>query len=173
MRVGKLAAVVGVTAGVLGAGSAAVAAATPQGGKIRVFVTNTSNTTGKILVTGAIGDYGTTVSENANGKVDPNGDFKKVTLKQGGFLVDGTALNKKLNNAKPTINRSNCSLSFSGTGPTTIGHGTGAYAGISGNVAITVTFAEIGKKTAKGCSLNGNGLAGYQSITGSGSVSFK
>jgi hypothetical protein len=173
MKVGKLAAVVGVTACALGAGSATVAAATPQGGKIRVFVTNTSATTGKILITGAIGDYGTTVSEDASGKVKAGGNFKHVTLKHGGFVVNGTALQQKLNHAKPTINRSNCSFSFSGTGPTTVGGGTGAYAGISGNIAITVTFAEIGKKTAKGCSLNGNGLAGYQSITGTGSVSFK
>ncbi len=173
MRVGKLAAVVGVTACALGAGSVALAASTPQGGKIRVFVTNTSPTKGTIVITGAIGDYGTTVSQDANGKPDPNGNFEKVTLKQGGFIVNGTELNKKLNNAKPTINKANCSFSFTGTGPTTVGDGTGAYAGISGNIAITVTFAEIAKKTAKGCSSNGNGLAGYESITGSGTVSFK
>src|ERR1700744_2631379 len=81
MRVAKLLAAVGVTACVLGAGSATVAAATPQGGKIRVFVTNTSATKGKIVITGAIGDYGTTVSQDANGKVDANGAFEKVTLK--------------------------------------------------------------------------------------------
>ena len=173
MRVGKVATVVGVAACALGVGSTAVAAATPQGGKIRIFVTNTSNTTGKILVTGAIGDYGTTVSQNASGKVDANGDFEKVTLKQGGFIVNATGLNKKLNSVKPTINRSNCSFSLSGTGPTTIGDGTGAYAGISGNIAITVAFAEIAKKTAKGCSPNARPLASYQSISGSGSVSFK
>jgi hypothetical protein len=173
MRVGKLAAVVGVTACALGAGSATVAAATPQGGKIRIFVTNTSATKGKILITGAIGDYGTTVSEDANGKPNPNGNFEKVTLKQGGFLVNGTELNKKLNQAKPVVNQANCSVSFSGTGPTTIGDGTGAYAGISGNISITVTFAEIAPKTAKGCSPNGKALAGYQSITGAGSVGFK
>ena len=173
MRVGKVAAVVGVAACVLGAGSATVAAATPQGGKIRVFVTPTSETKGKIVVTGAIADYGTTVSQDANGKVDPNGSFEKVTLKQGGFVVDGTALNKKLEHSKPTINKTNCSLSFTGGAPTTIGAGTGAYAGIGGKVAITVTYAEIASKTAKGCKFNGNGVAGYQSITGSGSVSFR
>jgi hypothetical protein len=173
MRVGKFVAVVGVSAFALGAGAATVAAATPQGGKIRVFVTPTSETNGKIVITGAIGDYGTTVSQDANGKADPNGNFEKVTLKQGGFIVDGTALNKKLDKAKPTVNKANCSVSFTGTAPTTVGSGTGAYAGISGKIAITVTFAQIAKKTAKGCSMSGNGLAGYQSITGSGSVSFQ
>jgi hypothetical protein len=174
MRVGKLAAVVGVTACALGAGSVALAASTPQGGKIRVFVTNTSATKGKILITGAIGDYGTTVSQDANGKVDPNGAFEKVTLKQGGFIVNATALNKKINSSKPAINKANCSVVVSGTGPVTIGNGTGAYAGITGKVAITVTFGGILPKTAKGCNFGNNAkLSGsYQSITGTGSVSF-
>jgi hypothetical protein len=175
MRFRKLATVVGVTACALGAGSTALAASSQQGGKIRVFVTNTSATKGKILSTGAIGDFGTTITEDANGKPDPNGNFQKVKLKHGGFLVNGTALNKKIDHAKPTFNRSNCSISFSGTGPATIGGGTGAYAGITGKVTITVTFAGIAPKTAKGCNLGQNAkIAGqYQSITGSGTVSFK
>jgi hypothetical protein len=174
MRVGKLAAVVGVTACALGAGSAALAAATPQGGKIRVFLTATSATKSTIVITGAIGDYGTATSEDANGKVDPNGNFEKVTLKQGGFLVDGTALNKKLSHSKPTLNKANCSFVFGGTGPTTISDGTGAYAGITGKVAITLTFAGIAPKTAKGCNFGSNKVSGgYQSITGTGSVSFQ
>jgi hypothetical protein len=175
MRIGKLALAVGVTACLLGAGPAALAASTPKGGKIRVFVTNTSATKAKILVTGAIGDYGTTVSQDANGKVDPNGAFQKVTLKHGGFLVDATALNKKLNSVKPTINTTNCSIVFSGTAPTIVEDGTGAYKGITGKVAITITFAGIAPKTAKGCNLANNAptFGQYQSITGTGSVSFK
>ena len=116
-----------------------------------------------------------TVSQDANGKVDPNGDFEKVTLKHGGFLVDATALNKKLSSAKPTVNKTNCSFAFTGTGPTTVEHGTGAYTGITGKVAITVTFAGIAPKTAKGCDLANNAPTHgvYQSITGTGSVSFK
>jgi hypothetical protein len=175
MRVGKLAVAVGVSSCLLGAGATALAASTAKGGKIRVFVTNTSDTKGKILITGAIGDYGTTVSQDANGKADPNGNFEKVTLKHGGFLVDGTALNKKFNSAKPSFNKTNCSFSFTGTGPTTVEDGTGAYAGITGKVAISVTFAGLAPRTAKGCNLAGNAptLGAYQSITGTGSVSFK
>jgi hypothetical protein len=174
MRVGKLAMAVGVTACLLGAGSAALAASTPKGGKIRVFVTNTSATKAKITITGAIGDYGTTVSQDANGKVDPNGDFHKVSLKHGGFIVDATALNKKLS-ANPTLNKTNCSFSFSATGPTKVEKGTGAYKGITGKVAITVTFAGIAPKTATGCNLSDNAptFGEYQSTTGTGSVSFK
>jgi hypothetical protein len=169
------AAVAYATACLLGAGSAALAASTPTGGKIRVFVTNTSATNGKILITGAIGDYGTTVSQDAYGKVDLNGDYEKVTLKHGGFIVNASGLNKKLNRSKPTVNTTNCSVSFTGTGPTTIGNGTGAYAGITGKVAITITFAGIAPKAAKGCNLANNAptFGAYQSITGTGSVSFK
>ena len=46
MRVAKLATVVGATACLLGAGSVALAASHPKGGKVRVFVTNTSPTKG-------------------------------------------------------------------------------------------------------------------------------
>jgi hypothetical protein len=173
MRVGKLAAVVSVTACVLGAGSAAVAASTPTGGKIRVFVTSTSATKGTILITGAIGDYGTTISEDANGKADPNGNFEQVKLQQGGFLVNATALNKKLNSGKPTVNKANCSLAFTGTGPATISDGTGVYAGITGKVALTVTFAGVATKTAKGCNFSKTFKSSYQSIQGTGSVSFQ
>jgi hypothetical protein len=175
MKAGKLAIAVGVTGCLVAAGPVALAASVPKGGKIRIFVTNTSDTKGKILITGAIGDYGTTVSQDANGKADPNGAFEKVTLKHGGFMVDATALNKKLSSAKPTINTANCSVAFTGTGSGTIEDGTRAYAGISGKVSITVTFAGIAPKTAKGCNLADNAptYGAYQSITGSGTVRFR
>ena len=177
-RVGKLATAVGATAVLLGAGSVALAASPasqPKGGKVRVFVTNTSPTKGKILITGAIGDYGTNVSEDANGKVDPNGNYEKVKLRHGGFIVNTTALNKKLSHLVPTVNKTNCSIVVSGRGPVTVGSGTRSYAGISGKVTITVTFAGIAKKTAKGCDFAENAptRGQYQSITGTGSVSFK
>ena len=116
MKVLKIAVAAGVLAGAAIVGPAAVAAGTQAGGPIKVFVTNTSSTKGKILVTGAIGDYGTTVSVDKNGKADPNGNFEKVTLKQGGFWVDATGLNKKLNSAQPQVNTATCSAVFGGTG---------------------------------------------------------
>jgi hypothetical protein len=168
---------VGVAAGVLASlavGSAALAASTPAGGAIRVFVTNTSSTKAKITVTGAIGDYGTTVSVDKNGKVDPNGAYEKVTLKQGGFWVDATALNKKLNTAKPQLNTATCSVVFGGTAPTKVFNGTGLYTGISGTVNITVTFAGIQPRKNGKCDLSQSAptLGQYQSITGTGSVKF-
>jgi hypothetical protein len=173
MRVRKIVIAAGITACLLGATASADASQT--GGKIRVFVTYQTPTKAKILVTGAIGDYGTTISQDANGKPDPNGNFEKVTLKQGGFIVDGTALNKEVNSSRPKMNKANCSVAFTGTGPTTLEDGTGAYAGITGKIAITITYAGIAQKTAKGCNMSNNApfYGQYQSITGIGTVSFK
>lgn len=179
MRVHKFAIGAGAIACLLGTATAAAGAApAPSGGPIRVFITKQTSTRDKVLVTGAIADYGTEVAENANGKVDPNGDFEKVTLKQGGFIVDGTALTKAIQKqfSKQRINPTNCSLAFTGTGPSTIGSGTGAYAGISGQVRITLTVAGIAPKTKKGeCNLSESGVlyGSYQGVTATGTVSFK
>jgi hypothetical protein len=55
------------------------------------------------VVVGAIGDYGTAVSQDKNGKPDLNGVFEKFTLKQGGFTVDATVLDEALGKVKPKV----------------------------------------------------------------------
>jgi hypothetical protein len=177
-KVVKLAVAATVLASLVG-GSIASAATSPAGGAIRVFVTNTSDTKGKILVTGAIGDYGTTLSTNKNGKVNANGNYEQIKLKQGSFEVNGTQLNKDLNHGKSEVNKSTCSQEFSGSGPATLFNGTGLYTGISGTVKITVTFAGIAPRFASGAkkgqcnfSENAEPLGIYQSITGVGKVKF-
>ena len=45
---------------------------------------------------------------------------------------------------------------FSGSGPSTIEDGTGADAGMSGKLTLTVVFAGIAPKTAKGRNLANN-----------------
>jgi len=161
-------------------GSVALAAgSTPAPGRIKVFVTAINNTKSKILVTGAIGDYGTGVPTDKNGKVVPNGGFQKITLKQGGFVVDATGLNKGLSPASPQINKATCSTVFSGSGPGTLGNGTGRYQGIGGKVTITITFAGIAPRFTSGakkgqCNFGQNvqPLGAYQSITATGKVTF-
>jgi hypothetical protein len=163
----------------MGAGATALAASGPAGGKIQVFVTNISSTKAKILITGAIGDYGTTLTVDKNGKVDANGTYQKVTLKKGGFWINATALNQKLNKAQPLTNKATCSLVFTGGAPTTPFDGTGAYQGIGGSVKVTVTFAGIAPRFTSGAhkgqcnfSQNAPSLASYQSIGGAGNVTF-
>jgi hypothetical protein len=174
MKVFRSVAALAAAGSLLTTGSLAIAASTPKGGKIRVFVINTSDTQSKILITGAIGDYGTSVSQDANGKVDPNGNFTKVTLKHGGFMINTTALNNTLDRTKPTINTTNCSVVVIGSASITLYDGTGAYTGISGKVVVTLTFAGLAPKTAKGCNLaNGPTHGMYSAVTGIGRVSFK
>ncbi len=183
MRVVKVAVCVAVLGNLLLGGASAFAAATPRtpvGGPVRVFVTPGNGAGGKIVIAGAIGDYGTTLNINKNGTADPNGNYAKATLRKGTFEVNKTALNAKMNNARPTVNNLNtCSAVISGTAPVTVLGGTGLYTGITGTVNITVTevfvlpFYTSGKH--KGHCNEGNGgqpVAFYESVIGTGTVSF-
>jgi hypothetical protein len=154
---------------------------TPSSGPIKVWVTpagqnTTTKTPGKILITGAIADYGTVISTNAAKKPTAKGSYKLLRLKNGTILVDGAPLNTALTAAKPsTFNTSNCSAIFGATAPVTLGSGTGAYAGISGTVTITATFAFIGPKTKNGdCTMKTSAepISTYSAISGSGTVNF-
>jgi hypothetical protein len=180
MKAWKAVLCVAVLGCVLAGGSAAMAAGgSPSPGKIKVFVTQVNATKSKLLITGAIGDYGIGVSTDKNGKVDPNGAFQKITLKQGGFVVDATGLNQGLAHASPQINKATCSTVFSGSGPGILEKGTGLYQGIGGKVTITVTFAGIAPRFTSGakkgqCNFaqNVQPLGSYQSITATGKVTF-
>ena len=105
---------------------------------------------GKIVVTGAIGDFGTTTNTNKAGKPNPNGGYVKIKLHQGGFRVNAVALNKKLNSLQPTFNAATCSASGTGSANVTVFDGTGLYAGISGKIKITAAFAFVGPRLANG-----------------------
>jgi hypothetical protein len=158
----------------------ALGASAPAGGKVSVYVTQSPNSSkGTIIVTGAIGDYGKTINVDKSGKPNPNGAYVKITLQQGSFLVNATQLNAKLNHLQPTVSTATCSVAASGTGPVSLSDGTGLYTGISGNLQITVKFAFILPRFSSGphkgqCngSNNARPLAQYQSIAGSGTVSF-
>lgn len=179
MKVFKMAFGAIVLASVLAGSSLALAAGgRPTGGKVTFYVTPGTHKD-KILATGAIGDYGTALSVDKNGKPSANGNFEKISLKQGGFEVDATQLNKALSHLQPTVNRTTCSFDFSGSGPGTLLNGTGQYAGISGKLTINVTFASIAPRFKSGakkgkCNLSQKAapLAEFTSITASGKVSF-
>jgi hypothetical protein len=179
MRAFRTAAAVAAAGTLLATGSLALAdsgSAAPKGGSIKIFVTDFGPTTATITITGAIGDYGTIVSTDKNGKVDANGTFQHAKLAHGGLVIDATAFDKKLNAVRPEVNTANCSVLFSGTGASTIVSGTGDYAGATGHVTITATFAGIAKKKASGkCNFGNNAptLGEFDTITGRGSVSFK
>ncbi len=147
---------------------------------MRIYVTPNAGAVYKIVVAGAIGDYGTATSIDKDGKVNANGDYVRIKLKHGGFEVNSVALNKKTNNAPPTlVNAATCSFVFGGSGPVTLYNGSGEYAGISGTLQITETFAGIGpvyktgaKKGKCNMSNNAQPIAFWGSITGIGKVKF-
>jgi hypothetical protein len=169
--------------GVMAAVATAAPTTAPAGGVIEVFVTPPPGFSGavfKIVVVGAIGDYGTATTIDKDGKVDSNGNYVKIRLKKGTFEVNSVVLNKKTNNAPPTlVNRSTCSFAFGGSGPVTLFNGTGLYAGISGTIRITQTFAAVGPPYKTGpkagkCNMGENAqpIAFYGAITGKGAVKF-
>jgi hypothetical protein len=161
-------------------GVASAASSTTPGGVVHVYVTPNNGASYPIVFVGAIGDHGTATTIDKSGKVNSNGNYVRIRLTKGTFEVNSTVLNKKTNNAPPTVmNTSTCSFAFTGSGPVTLFNGTGAYAGISGTIRITQTFAGIGPLYAKGskkgeCNLSNNSqpVAFWGSITGVGAVKF-
>ena len=145
VRIAKAAVSVAVLGSVLLGGApafAAVTPSTPAGGPIKVFATPNGNGGGTIVITGAIGDYGHTLTINKNGTPDPNnGNYVRITLHKGTFEVDSATLNAKANKAQPTFNKATCSAALSVTAPVTLFNGTGLYAGITGTVSINETYA--------------------------------
>jgi hypothetical protein len=149
-----------------------------RSGSVRVWVTQdmTNDTpTDPILFTGAIGDYGTSTSQDKNGKADSNGNYEAVTLQQGTFMIDATKLDAKANKTKPVMNASTCSFSLTASGPASIiaGSGTGAYKGLTGKLVITINFAGYGPvKSGKCESQTGEPTSSYSAITGAGIITY-
>jgi hypothetical protein len=114
----------------------------PAGGHIAIYFTPQPHKS-LILVAGAIGDYGSGVPVNAKGQHDPAGQFERVTLQHGSFIID----NRKLNDASmardPVRNPHTCSLVLDAHAPAALSGGTGRYAGISGAVMLSSSFAAI------------------------------
>jgi hypothetical protein len=163
-----------------GIGAAAGAATpTPSGGPIALLATVGNGPAGKILVAGAIGDWGTVLTIDKNGKTDANGDYVKVTLRKGTFEIDSTALNKKTANPRPQIaSDTTCSVSAKGSAPVTLFNGTGLYTGIAGTANVTLTFTGVGSRYHDGpkkgqCNHGPRPLAVLGSVIGRGRVEFK
>lgn len=182
-RKSKLAAVAVLTTAVMGGGvggSAAFAStvpATPAGGNIHIFVGvgGPKATADPILLTGAIGDYGTATTIEKNGKVDPNGNYVMVALRRGGFEVKATALDRAMKKATKRFNPTTCSLFVTASGTATLYKGSGLYKGIMGTAKLTETVAEVMARHPNGtCNTKSTAqpLSEYSFITGSGRVRF-
>jgi hypothetical protein len=142
--------VAAAAAGTLLLGSAAAVAATapsssntPANGTVHIWVTPSNGAVDKILLTGAIGDYGTATSTDKSGKVDTNGNYVKIKLQQGTFEVNAVRFGKKLGATQPNVNKSTCTAWISAGGPISLYDGTGLYAGIKGTARISTSFAAL------------------------------
>lgn len=179
MRLGKTTAgVAGLLACLIVGASVALAAGssgTPAGGRIQLFVQpGKTQGNGKVLFTGAVGDYGSSHSVTTGGK-----KFGTATLTKGTITVDLTAVNKKANNASPTVDVATCSGFVSVSAPAPIVSGTGLYAGIHGTLKLTESFGFIGSRHKSGpkkgqCNLSNSAptVAQMAVVYGSGTVSF-
>ena len=92
------------------------AGAAGKSGPIQIYVSGTTVTT-PILVTGVVTDYGKATSVTKAGKPDENGNYEKIVLQKGGFWVDATALNKKLNGVEADDRQDELLLRLQGLGP--------------------------------------------------------
>ncbi len=182
MRRGIVAA---VCAGVLFGGSLSASVAAASGaatsGRVEAWVmpSPTGSTSakhpGKIILTGAVGDYGVALKVNAAGKATSKGAYRLAKLKKGTILIDiakfQVAQDKAFSSVK--INAANCSAFVSASSPVTIVSGTGAYKGITGSLTITALFGGITPRAEDGsCTTKTTtpALATYVTITGSGTV---
>jgi hypothetical protein len=177
---------IAITSGALllaatGATVAAVASASPaktSSHVVHVWVTPGKGAVDKILLTGAIGDFGTATSTTKSGKVDTNGHYVKVKLRKGGFVVNAVAFNRRLGAKTPKVDKASCTAWLTGGGNVTLSDGTGAYAGISGTLKIETSYAFLGPLHKTGpqkgkCNLADSAVpldVFMGSIVGSGSV---
>jgi hypothetical protein len=160
---------------------AAAAPAAPSGGTTKIYAVLPGNgTTGPILFIGAVADFGKYMSVDKNGKLDPNGNYVKMVLQKGTFEVNSTALNAKASSDKPAFfDQATCSAVISVSDPVTLLAGTRSYAGITGTINVSETYAFILPRYTSGadkgqCNLSNSAqtTADYGTITGSGTVHF-
>jgi hypothetical protein len=154
----------------------ATSSGTPAGGAIRIFVQPGQNQgEGKILFTGAVGDYGSSSPAVSSGG-------KKIgtaTLTKGTIRIDLTAISAKVASVNPKVNAATCSASVTESAESPIVGGTGLYASIQGTIKITESFGYLGSTYKTGphkgkCNTSNSGTTVAQMgiVYGKGTVSF-
>jgi hypothetical protein len=169
---GTLACLIAGASVALGAGSST----TPAGGQFKLFVQPGQNQgDGKVVFTGAVGDYGSSSPAVSSG----DKKFATATLKKGTIKIDLTAITAKVDSANPTIDNATCSGSITETAAASLVSGTGLYAGIHGTLQITESFGFIGSTYTSGAkkgqcnqAASAPTLAQMGIVYGSGTVSF-
>jgi hypothetical protein len=100
---------------------------------------------GTVVVTGAIGDYGTIQGADTNGKPSKASPSPAalIKLKKGTILIDATSMNKATATS-PLVQQTTCSFSTSASAvPWPILGGTGAYKNLKGSLNATINLGGI------------------------------
>ena len=129
------------------------------------------------VFTGAIGDSGKSVPATAQGKPSKRmtTGYRLFILKKGTIFFNSQKLDAAQNNPNTpprTLNTTNCSLSFVSADPATIISGTKAYAGITGSLNVTISFAAVFPLQNGKCNPNtsANPTSGVGQVTATGTV---
>ena len=131
--------------------SAAAPAAARDNAHLMVYSINSDGPDFRAIVTGAIGDYGPAVTVFPNGQVNPSHTHDlELKLTLGSFKLSITELDQRfvaVTTHEPIYPRT-CSDYMTASAPMAIvpGSGTGAYRGISGRFAVTITADEVEQK---------------------------
>jgi hypothetical protein len=130
--------------------------------------------TSRVVITGAIGDYGEAVSVNQDGSVNPEHNSELgLRLSHGTFTLNVAELETMFVDAVRALppNAVGCSGTASATDavPVVAGSGTAKYKGITGTFDLTITLDEV--YVPSSCAPTSAFLAQAIVLTGSGSIS--
>jgi hypothetical protein len=143
--------------------AAASTASQPAAGTIHLYIVNTSiagRNPGDVLISGAFADHGT---------------VKGATLHLAkGTITANIAKLEALFNSPKFATGYSASCSFNGAGNVSLPlvRGTGAYAGIKGDIRVHVIFGAQSPFRNGKCDGNSPPIADQQLITGSGNATF-
>jgi len=164
-----------VGGGMTAATTARAASASGGAANIMIYSVNSDGSYFHAIVSGAIGDYGPAVSIYPDGQVDPTHSSEmELRLVHGSFRLRIAGIGKAFVKAAShqPIYPKTCTdlISVTGTTPIVAGSGTGAYRGIHGSFAVTLTLNEV---EARPCQPSpGAFRAQLITLAGSGTSSF-
>lgn len=168
-----------------GGGVSAAASRSHVHGKVQIVGTNSGvvggGNGGTIIVTGVIGDSGTSGPVTKAGTPDANGSYAKLTLTHGTIVINMTKLDAKVSKKfrSAVINRKTCSTAVTASATLPVVSGSGRYKGISGKVHITLSTGLVLPRYTSGahsgkCDESSSAVptASLQTVDGTGTVTF-
>jgi hypothetical protein len=168
------------TAGTAASGGTSPAATgqatTAAAGKVHItaYSINSDGPHFRVILTGAVGDYGPGVTVYPSGKIDPRHTSEmELGLTHGSFRLNIASLGQKLVSAFRHFpaNPRTCSgtVTVAAAAPIVAGSGTGSYRGISGSFSMTATIDEVDAQPV--CNGTGRFLSQIILMAGSGTIS--